>query len=74
MKPDIDGGKFRYLVGSILLIGGLLFNFAETWYFGWNLKPSCPAEAACDYIAGVIMVSGTLIVMYVNLFQRGDKT
>lgn len=61
--------RTRFKVGATALIAGILFNFIETWYFGWNLKPSCPAEAVCDYIAGVAMVSGMLIVTYCNLFK-----
>lgn len=74
MKLDPGSAKFRFIVGAIFLLGGLIFNLIETWFFGWNLKPSCPSEALCDYIAEIMIVSGFLIVVYVDLFQKGDKS
>ncbi len=50
-----------------------MFNFIETWYFGWNLKPQSPAEMMCDYIANVAMVSGMLIIVYITLFQEKEN-
>lgn len=47
-----------------LIFIGFAFNFFETWYFGWNSKPSCPAEMICDYIASGLMYSGTLGIVY----------
>ncbi|VBB09373.1 Hypothetical protein LUCI_4663 [Lucifera butyrica] len=70
---EIDSGKFRYIVGMCSIIGGILFNLTETWYFGWHLKPQLPAEMICDYIAQVAIVSGSLIVGYVIMFQGGNK-
>ncbi|HMM20609.1 MAG TPA: hypothetical protein PKA10_07700 [Selenomonadales bacterium] len=46
---------------------GFIFNFGETWYFGWNLKPQSPEEMVCDYIARGLMLIGWLIVLYVAI-------
>jgi hypothetical protein len=64
--------KTKYIVGSASLILGLLFNFAETAYFGWNQKPSCPNEFICDYISQIMIISGILIVIYVSVFGRNS--
>jgi len=34
-----------------LFIISVLFWLSETWYFGWNTKPSCRAERICDWMA-----------------------
>ena len=60
-----------FKVGVCLLIGGFVFNFLETWYFGWNLKPSCPAEMVCDYIATFAMLIGMIIVL-IPIFKGLD--
>lgn len=72
MKLDPSSSKFRFIVGAVLILGGIFFNFAETAYFGWNLKPSCPAEIKCDYVSQVMIVSGMLIEFYINMFQKGE--
>lgn len=28
-----------YKIGASLLLNGFIFNFLETWYFGWNISP-----------------------------------
>lgn len=65
--------KTRYIVGVIALLLGLIFNIAETWYFGWNLTASCPEEIQADYISKVIMLSGGLICWYVAIFYKESK-
>jgi len=74
MMMDIDSRKFRYLVGSLCILGGSIFNFLETWYFGWNTTPSCPLEMQLDYIANVIIMVGALIIVYVVFIQREKKS
>ncbi len=68
-----NDSKAKYFIGSASLILGVLFNFAETWYFGWNSKPSCPAEMLCDYISHIMVISGFLIVFYVNIFHKDGE-
>ncbi|MBU2704127.1 hypothetical protein Ga0466249_005281 [Sporomusaceae bacterium BoRhaA] len=66
--------RTKYIVGLTALILGALFNFAETWYFGWNMTAKSPAEMICDYISEIMMISGFLIVIYVNVFgKRGQS-
>lgn len=58
-----------YKFGSFLVVIGFVFNFLETWYFGWNLKPQSPAEMVCDYIAAFVMLIG--IISIARCFVRG---
>lgn len=53
-----------YLIGNAMFFAALLFNFLETWYFGWNLQASCPAEMICDYISKFGVFAGLSIAMY----------
>lgn len=39
---------------------GFVFNFVETWYFGWNWKPASPAEVQCDYVTLALVLSGLI--------------
>lgn len=39
---------------------GIVFNFLETWYFGWNLKAMSPLESQCDTLAVVIVLAGVI--------------
>ncbi|WP_333594136.1 hypothetical protein [Anaerospora hongkongensis] len=59
-----------YKFGSFLVLIGFVFNFLETWYFGWNQKPQSPAEMVCDYIAIGFFLIGVLIVTYVSVFHK----
>ncbi len=36
----------------------IIFWLAETAYFGYNLHPSCPAEARCDAAVGFVFAFG----------------
>lgn len=38
-----------------LLIAALVFWFAETTYFGWNMRPICETERLCDLWSQLIM-------------------
>lgn len=53
-----------YRHGAELFWAGFLFNIMETWYFGWNIKASCPEEMMCDYVATGLMVAGIMIQVY----------
>lgn len=53
-----------YLLGVAVFFVAVLFNFSETWYFGWNLRPQSSAEMVCDYISFAGMMGGMFIVMY----------
>lgn len=37
---------------------GFALWIAETWWFGWNLTPSCTAERVCDWISLLAMAFG----------------
>ena len=62
----------RFKVGARLLIGGFIFNFLETWYFGWNLRPQSISEMICDYIGGFLMLLGFLAVTWCQI--EGKKS
>lgn len=43
---------------KFLIVAGIAFWIAETWYFGWNETPSCEAEKIADHIAAAMFVIG----------------
>lgn len=60
----------RYKIGARLLISGFVFNFFETWYFGWNLRPQSVSEMICDYIGGFLMILGFLAIAWCQIEKR----
>jgi hypothetical protein len=54
----------RFKIGARLLLCGFIFNFLETWYFGWNIKPQSNGEMICDYISGFLMILGYLAIVW----------
>ena len=50
--------------GCALIVAGFVFNIIETWYFGWNSKPSCPLEMICDYVCTAAILAGWLILLW----------
>jgi TRAP-type C4-dicarboxylate transport system permease small subunit len=46
------------LIGSLLVIQGIVFNQIETKYFGNNLFPQSWQEALCDGICLVLVFLG----------------
>ena len=52
----------RFIFGAGLLVSGFVFNFAETWYFGWNPIAKSTPEILCDYVASAMMLAGLLII------------
>ena len=53
--------KFFIKLSDVLVKSGIVFWFIETAYFGFNLKPSCHAEAVCDKIAMVAITAAVLV-------------
>lgn len=51
-----------FVMGWIHIFVSVIFNFAETWYFGWNLAPQSPAEMVCDYISILLFFMGLLFL------------
>ncbi len=49
---------------------GFLLWLAETWYFGWNEKPSCIAENVCDSIALVFLFTGLTHVVIIAIAKE----
>jgi hypothetical protein len=47
--------KYTYLV-----IAGFLFNILTSWYFGWNMEASSPAEVVTDNISLVMIIWGVI--------------
>lgn len=60
--------KRLFLIGVFLVMAGFVFNFLETWYFGWNLRPQSSGEMVCDYIANGSMLIGWFTVLYAIVF------
>jgi hypothetical protein len=58
------GKENLYLIGNAIFFIALIFNVLETWYFGWNIKASCPAEMICDYISKFGVFAGASIMVY----------
>lgn len=44
------------IVSSVFLFALALWT-AETWWFGWNLRPASDTEAMCDRMVGLLFVS-----------------
>lgn len=59
-----------FLIGVAIFFLGLMFNFAETWYYGWNLKPQSPGEMVCDYIAYAAVMAGLFMTMYAVFIKK----
>lgn len=53
-----------FAIGVIMFFSGLVFNFTETWWFGWNLKPQSTAELICDYISFTVLAIGVIAIVY----------
>lgn len=48
-------GDVKY---NLITLFAFAFWIAETWYFGWNMKPQTGQEALCDAIVVVLFVWG----------------
>ncbi len=66
--------KQLFFIGVILILVGLGFNIAETWYFGWNLRPQSPEEMICDYVSISSILIGWLIILYAMRFAKEQTT
>ena len=64
----------QYWLGSALLLLGIATNIAETAYFGWHKKPSCPEEVIWDYISMAIFHPGLIIMAHACWIREPDKT
>lgn len=53
--------KNPHALGPIILIIGLLFGLAETWYFGWNWLPTNNLEFLCDLCTVFIASIGAFL-------------
>jgi len=49
--------------GLTMIICGIVFGFAETWYYGWNFTPQSITELVCDLIASALIISGYAVVI-----------
>ena len=56
----------------IFVITGLVFNLAETAWFGWNWEPSCAAERACDHVSSFMVTFGIACYL-IDILYRLDK-
>ena len=50
--------------GIIFVVAGIMFAYAETWYFGWNRLPMSSAEFYCDKIATAVSVWGYSLIWH----------
>lgn len=74
-KREGDDGmpiKRVIVIGLILFLIGLGLNIAETWYFGWNMRPESTAETYADIVTaipfgfGLIMMTRALLTFKIN--------
>lgn len=66
MKISLNIRSLRKNV-LIFFAGGHLLWLLETWYFGWNMLPSCPAEFVLDAISAIMIILGW---NYLFIFMR----
>ena len=50
-------------IGAWLIVIGVLFNIAETAYFGWNDVAMSPAEEIADLISKYIIIGGWFLML-----------
>lgn len=43
-----------------LVVIGIIFWIAETWYFGWNREPQSAQEGIADFIVGIMIFWGVI--------------
>ena len=55
------------IMGWSMLLLGLVANFCETWYFGWNITPESAQELAADIVCAIICVVGVIVMMIARL-------
>jgi hypothetical protein len=68
-----------YKISVGMVIFGLLFWLAETWYFGFNQNAESTAENICDWVAIFFVLVGFIIKpvneeMYFNGCTFIEKT
>lgn len=58
--------KYNYI-----LLFCFIFWIAETWYFGWNMKPLTVYEEMCDRIVTIGFIWGVLGDLFSSItFQK----
>lgn len=58
-------------IGIILVITGLVFNFIETAYFGFNSEAMSRPEEICDVISQMIFNSG-VVLFVLGMFKKTE--
>lgn len=61
---------------QIILLLGIIFWIAETWYFGWNWDPKSAAEKFCDAVATLLLFYGMIgdILVGVSFVKKTSIT
>ena len=63
-----------FWAGAAMLAFGFIFQFGETWYFGWNLRAESIEEAWCDFAAAAIRYAGLIAIAYATLVMPTEMT
>lgn len=50
------------ILGFTLFTIGIMIQYLETWYFGWNRFPGSIAEYIWDVIAGAMWILGLIMM------------
>jgi hypothetical protein len=51
----------NHIIAFSMLAFGILAQYIETWYFGWNCEPQNMLESALDIITETIWIGGILV-------------
>jgi hypothetical protein len=51
----------NHIIAFTMLAGGILAQYIETWYFGWNIEPQSAIENALDIISETIWIGGLVV-------------
>lgn len=68
----MDRKKLIFWTGASLIALGFVFQFGETWYFGWNLRAESMEEAWCDLAAAAMRYAGFLAIVYAACIMPQD--
>ena len=52
------------IIGFMLIAFGIMGQFLETWYFGWNTKPCNQYELIADQVTQTTWVIGLAMLVW----------
>lgn len=60
------------LAGTVLGVGGILFNWLETAWFGFHMEPTCDLEWTLDKWSAVVYMTGLFVLAIAWLRKRSE--